>query len=307
MPLIKYTHVNFARKTLELIGAVNTIIKEYSRQGYDMTLRQVYYQLVSRDIIPNKQTEYKRLGGIISDARRAGLIDWHAIVDRTRNLRGNSHWDDPAQIVAACAHSFKLDLWENQPVRIEIWIEKDALAGVFDRVASEEDVAYFSCRGYTSDSEMWSAAQRLAAYQKGGQQPIVLHFGDHDPSGIDMTRDIEDRLRLFGAHTAEVRRLALTMDQIDQYNPPPNPAKDSDARFQGYQERYGNESWELDALNPTVLGDLVREETAKLRVRPLWDARIAEREKGRAELSLLSDRYSEAVDFLNNPDDWTNQ
>lgn len=134
-------------------------------------------------------------------------------------------WDDPADWIRSGARQFAIDKWATQPYRLEVWIEKDALAGVFRRVCSELQVPYFSCRGYTSQSEMWEAAQRLARWEQAGQTPIVFHFGDHDPSGIDMTRDIKDRLDLFGASGAchiDLRRLALNMDQVEQYSPPPN-------------------------------------------------------------------------------------
>jgi len=157
--------------------------------------------------------------------------------------------------VDACARQFRIDKWATQPRRIEVWIEKDALVGVIEGVCTELDVPYFSCRGYTSQSEMWVGAQRLAAHwRKAKQNPLILHFGDHDPSGIDMTRDIQARLQEFSfgtaGHPLELRRLALNMDQVELYGPPPNPAKLTDSRCEAYMEEHGNESWELDALEP---------------------------------------------------------
>lgn len=194
MPKIAYKSINFRGATLDLIATCDQILKDYQAQGYDVTLRQLYYQLVSADLIPNKQKEYDRLGSIINDARLAGLIDWRSIVDRTRSLKGLAHWTSPEEILDAVSAQYRIDKWRDQRHRIEVWIEKDALAGVFQRVCNELDVPFFSCRGYTSQSEMWSAAQRLQSYMDNGQEPVILHFGDHDPSGIDMSRDIFDRL-----------------------------------------------------------------------------------------------------------------
>lgn len=256
MPKIKYQDINLSQKSLDLIKTCNAIIAAYVAQGYTLTLRQLYYQCVSRDIIPNKQTEYKRLGSIINDGRLAGLIDWSALEDRTRNLESVSHWDSPESIIDAVAKQYAIDKWDDQPVRPEVWIEKDALAGVVERICTELDVSYFSCRGYTSQSEMWVAAQRFIRYAKNKQITHVIHLGDHDPSGIDMSRDIEERIRMFmarhgyGSQWFEFTRIALNRDQIDQYNPPPNPAKSTDSRFQGYMDEHGDESWELDALEP---------------------------------------------------------
>jgi hypothetical protein len=232
MPKIKYQDLAILRNPAKLavVKQANAIIAEYQAQGFDLTLRQLYYQFVARDLIPNRLQEYKRLGDIINDARLAGLIDWLAIVDRTRNLKDLAHWNDPPEIVDAVAEQFRIDKWRTQPYRVEVWIEKDALVGVIEGVCQDLDVPFFSCRGYTSQSEMWSAAQRLRKHAKGDQTPVILHFGDHDPSGCDMTRDIQDRLRMFIGKHLEVRRLALNMPQVDEYNPPPNPAKISDSR-----------------------------------------------------------------------------
>lgn len=262
MSKIAYVEKNFKSGSMKLILQANDIIAEYSAQGFSLTLRQLYYQFVARDIIPNKQTEYKRLGSVINDARLAGLIDWDAIEDRTRNLRKVSTWDAPNDILRSAAASFRLDLWENQENYCEVWIEKDALVGVIEPVCNRKRVPFFACRGYSSQSEQWEAGQRLARRINEGKRVTVFHLGDHDPSGLDMTRDNEERLRMFigrhaKAHMFEIERLALNMDQVRTHNPPPNPAKMTDSRFDGYATQYGNKSWELDALEPKVISKLI--------------------------------------------------
>lgn len=302
MPRICYVPKEFRVAALSVVAAANQVIDEYIEQGYRLTLRQLYYQFVARDLIPNTQRDYKRLGGIVNDARLAGLIDWDAIEDRTRNLESLGHWRDPADIVGAAARSFRIDRWAEQLHRVEVWIEKEALAGVFERVCEDLRVPYLSCRGYTSQSEMWGAAQRLIRYHDGGQAPVILHFGDHDPSGIDMTRDIEDRLTTFGCDV-EVRRLALNMDQVEAYTPPPNPAKQTDSRFQSYIRSFGAESWELDALEPQVLADLVRDEVMLL-VEPYpWSRAIDQEQEGRTLLQQTAARFEDVADFLNNSEE----
>lgn len=298
MPRIKYQNIAFKNGTLDLIAKANSIIAEYQQQGFDLTLRQLYYQLVSRDIIPNKVTEYKRLGSIINDARLAGLIDWNAIIDRTRNLRGVSHWTTPDSIIGSAAYSYRIDKWEDQDFRPEVWIEKDALVGVIAGICEELDISYFSCRGYTSQSEMWVAAQRLLKWKKMGQRPLILHLGDHDPSGKDMTRDILDRLELFTGMAIKVDRLALNWDQIEQYNPPPNPAKETDSRFEAYVAEFGNESWELDALEPTVIAALIRQAVEGIRDEDAW-ARAVERETAeRNQLEQAAKNWGKVENFL---------
>jgi hypothetical protein len=283
---------------MAMITHATTIIEDYQAQGFTLTLRQLYYQFVSRDLIPNRQTEYKRLGDIIVEGRMAGLVDWTAIIDRTRNLETLAHWDDVPDIVDAISQQFRVDKWQDQPNRVEVWIEKDALVGVIQDVCEELDVPYFSCRGYTSISEVWSASQRLLRYKrKADQTPIILHFGDHDPSGIDMTRDIRDRLRTFGL-SLELRRLALNRDQIDQYHPPPNPAKTTDSRYAGYIALHGTESWELDALEPQVLAALIRDEITELIDTDKWDAQQERIDAGRAQLAKIADRFDDVIDHL---------
>lgn len=296
MPNIQYKEINFRQSSLNLINLVNQVIQEYQAQGYELTLRQAYYQLVARGYIPNNERSYKNIGNLINDGRLAGLIDWYAITDRTRNLRGNSHWKTPEEVIESAKYSYRLDKWYGQPNYVEVWVEKDALVDVVGQACRPLDVPFFSCRGYTSQSEMWSAAQRFIR-QDYREQRVIIHLGDHDPSGIDMTRDIQERLTMFGADVI-VKRVALTMEQIDFYTPPPNPAKLTDSRCWGYIERFGNESWELDALEPQVITDLITEQVTMYRDDTLYEQICDKERKEKGELQLLCDNYSEAVSFL---------
>lgn len=296
MPKRRYKDIRFHSKSLETIDRVNSIVEEYEAQGFELTLRQVYYQLVARGFIPNNERSYKNLGSLINDGRLAGLIDWYAIVDRTRNLRGNSHWENPESVIDSARYSYMLDRWENQPNYVEVWVEKDALIGIVSQICRELDVPHFSCRGYTSQSEMWSAAQRFIR-QSHKESRTIIHLGDHDPSGIDMTRDIQERLDMFGADVF-VKRVALTIEQIETFNPPPNPTKLTDARASGYIEEYGHECWELDALEPKVITSLIRDEVTALQDPDLL-YEIEHREKeDKSNINLISQRYDEVVDFL---------
>jgi len=276
MTKIAYIDKKFTDATLGVIEEANVIIDEYEADGFKLTLRQLYYQFVARDLLPNTQRSYKRLGDIIRNARYAGLVSWEAIEDRTRYLRENSHWEKPEDILRAARSSFYMDKWEGQDCRVEVWIEKDALVGVIEDVCKDLDVPFFSCRGYVSSSEMWGAAQRLEEYENDGITPIILHLGDHDPSGVDMSRDMQGRLDEFGLEFAEVRRIALSMDQVRELNPPPNPAKLSDSRARGYIRRFGYESWELDALEPRYMENLIRDEVEALRDDEIMEAVLAE-------------------------------
>ena len=328
---IRYQDLNLRPDSLKIVAQANAILAEYARRGITVTLRQLYYQFVARDLIQNKQSEYKRLGSIVNDARLAGLIDWDYLQDRTRNLNSLSHWNSPEEIIQGAANSYQRNLWQGQANYVEIWIEKDALIGVIEGVCGKFDVPYFSCRGYTSQSEMWGAGQRLLAHARDGAHVHIVHLGDHDPSGKDMSRDIEDRLKDFLTHhlirdfmtsrelapagperdrqgeeveTAvlpflpQVDRIALNMNQVKQYNPPPNPAKITDSRAGAYIEQFGAESWELDALDPDVLTDLIRGAIESRLDRALWNKQKERQERERAILTKTSRNWARVAAFV---------
>lgn len=258
MTKICYEVKRFSPKLRVRIQRANDIIEEYQKYGLTLTLRQIFYQFVSRDWLPNTHKAYKSLGECLEKARMAGLVDWEGIEDRTRHLRALSSWNSPQEILNQTEAAYHTDWWKDQDRRVEVWIEKDALVGVIESVCCQYDVPYFSCRGYSSASEMWRASCRLLEYVQQGQKPLILHLGDHDPSGVNMTHDIKWRLDKFLC-PVEVRRIAITIEQVKKYNPPPNPAKMTDPRADRYIKKYGNQSWELDALRPTIIQDLIKE------------------------------------------------
>jgi hypothetical protein len=307
VPKIRYQDKNFQPETLAIIEACDAIVREYQAQGFLLTLRQIYYKFVARDLFPedrrwrwtgtkwvrdpngtkNAEPNYKWLGSIVNDGRLAGLLDWSAIEDRTRELEKLSHFESPSDIVEACAEQFHVDLWIDQKYRPEVWIEKDALVGIIEGICNELDVPFFSCRGYTSQSEMWNAAMRLERYKEESKTPVIFHFGDHDPSGQDMTRDIIDRMQMFMGGT-RLERLALNMNQIEEHNPPPSPAKLTDSRCRAYVAEFGDDSWELDALEPAVIVGLIRTNIRRLMDRRRFNARLALRDRGRSTLSRVA-------------------
>ena len=298
MPRMAYIRKRFGEGSLSIVTKANEIIEEYAAQGFILTLRQLYYQFVARDLMENKQSEYKRLGSIINDARLTGLVDWNAIEDRTRNLESNSHWSGPGEILRSASESYRVDLWNDQDCRPEVWIEKEALVGVIEQVCRDLDVPWFACRGYNSQAEQWRAGMRLRRYASDGQVPVILHLGDHDPSGLDMTVDNRNRLSMFFGSEVEVRRLALNMDQVERYGSPPNPAKITDSRFAGYLHEHGTESWELDALEPSVIANLIRAEVNSMLDRDLWDEKMGEQERARDTLVNLASRWAEVEEYM---------
>ena len=299
---IAFKKHNFHRATLKVIHDANEIVDEYLEQGFILTLRQLYYQCVARDLIPNTQKSYKRLGVIVNNARLTGLLSWDAIEDRTRNITNWRFADSPEEEIKAAMRSYNHDKWKNQPSYVEVWVEKEALAGVVQRICQRVQVPFLSCRGYVSQSEMFEAGyRRLARRVEGGQDVVVLHLGDHDPSGIDMTRDIEDRIRLFACEAEpniDINRIALNMVQIKEHDPPPNPAKETDSRYRTYIDQFGSSSWELDALPPNVLSGLIESHVDDLRDDDQWDADVNLQEWKRDELRMIHENYDQALWFL---------
>lgn len=254
----------FQGDSQKTIDQANGILREYKKQGYTLTLRQLYYQFVSRGLIDNNERSYKRLGKLVTDARMAGIMDWEAIEDRNRAVSSWRINEDIDDILADIHFQFAADFWQDQTYYVEVWVEKDALSNVIERAVMPFRVPYLACKGYLSASEAYRAAKRFESAGNDGKQCLLIHLGDHDPSGLDMTRDNGDRMNLMSFNEVEVRRIALNMDQIDRYNPPPNPAKTTDSRSDDYISQYGETSWELDALEPGVVVELIRREIEPL-------------------------------------------
>jgi len=224
-------------------------------------LRQLYYQLVTRNIITNTERSYKNLGQLVSQGRLAGKIDWSAIEDRLRVLDQVASWLSPSAIMGAVLSGYRLPRWIEQDQAVELWCEKDALAGVLQPITNDLDVGLMVNRGYSSQSAMKDAAGRLIGYNDDGKDIRIFYIGDQDPSGEDMVRDIYDRLKLLTRYefSIDVEKIAITEAQIALYNPPPNPAKMSDSRAARYVARFGTSSYEADALPPNVLAQIVRD------------------------------------------------
>lgn len=287
-----YKRFRFNDDTIDLLDTVNKIIDEYVKQGFRLTVRQLYYQLVARDVVPNTVQSYKRVASIVNDGRLAGVVDWDVIEDRTREFVRRQRWESGAHILEAASSSFHVDMWSNQSLRCFVIIEKEALVGVLEPICNKLDVPVLAARGYPSGTVLreFSQTDILPALNES-QDVVIFHLGDHDPSGMDMTRDLQDRLELFSYQPVELVRIALNMDQINERKPPPNPAKTTDSRFQKYMEEFGTESWELDALPPTYLSDLVEEEIRQ-RIDPdAWDEREAHAADVRQRIRKLATQF----------------
>lgn len=342
MTYITYVERSYQPTARYIIQHARRICEGYAADGFDLTLRQLYYQFVSHDLFPddwtwrqvstskwvrdpngtkNAQPNYDKLGEIVSNARLSGDLSWDFIADRHRKLEENPHWRDARSVLQAAAQGFMVDRWAEQPVYVEAWIEKDSLIQVLETACPDLDVPYIACKGYMSQSMMWQAAQRIRRRIDDGKDAVIVHVGDHDPSGIDMTRDIHERLALFiaqdigemAAKTRQdelweytdvlgdrlsIKRVALNYDQVQAYNPPPNPAKLTDSRAGGYVERFGYKSWEVDALDVRTLAGLVTDAVYDAMDVDLMEETKEEEESQRVVLTNVSTRFKEVRKYF---------
>lgn len=284
----KFKEIRFKPESLDRIELCNRIIADYLGQGLRLTLRQLYYQLVTMNVIPNVERSYKNLSSLVSDARLAGLMDWSAIEDRVRTPKMQSEFENLKELIEAAIHSYRLPRWRGQKIYAELWVEKDALAGVLLPLARKFHVTMMVNRGYSSQSAMYESAMRFRTARKTeGRMPVLFYLGDHDPSGEDMVRDIEERLFMFGVIGLTVEKLALTMPQVKKYKPPPNPTKDSDPRSADYLAEHGASSWEVDALPPETLTKIITSAFKKIIDFPVLSSIIAREEEDKKKLQDL--------------------
>jgi hypothetical protein len=255
-------------KSRTRIAALDALVTEYMAAGRKLTSRHAFYKLVTKNMVENNENTYKSITRLINLAKIAGLLDWAAFEDLQRPVQGDTsdpvHTPYVIDIRSAVQREidtcFMSERWANQPYYVEVGTEKNALMGIIGEAARDGGVAYFATRGYTSGQALYEASKRFRGKINLGRKCVLLYVGDHDSSGEDMVRDIQNRLDIFGVGDVEVKKIALTLEQVRQYDLPPQALKGSDTRSAGYQEKYGiNECWEADALEPDVLVRLVQD------------------------------------------------
>lgn len=290
-----YINTDFKPKTMALIEIMDDITQDYKDQGYVMTVRQLYYQMVARDHIENTIQSYNNLASIVNNARMAGLLDWDSIEDRTRSFIRRTRWKGAQHILDVVAEQYHEDMWANQEHRVFVIVEKEALAGVLQPICERFDMPLLAARGYPSSTVVREfTLEDVKACKRADQLAVILHLGDHDPSGIDMTRDLKERIYTFSqGQKIKFLRIALNMDQVEEVNPPENPAKTTDSRFQSYREEYGESSWELDALSPTYLNNLIEVQVEPFIDRALWGESAERIDAVKQRLQRVSEEWDD--------------
>ena len=271
----------------QTVAAVNNVIGQYRMA---LTLRQIYYRLVAGGLIPNRRTSYNGLSAQLVTARENGDVDEAQIVDRSRSINDNS-FDSPADFLDAVEYTarekFMSRFWATQGKYVEIWVEKDALSQVLSGAIRDFNTVVCPSRGYSSFSYIKDAANRFNRHTADldEAQVVILHFTDHDPSGIDMSRDLQARFSSYSSVDVQVKRIALTSEQVEQFNLLPNPTKLSDSRSPAYEARFGSECWELDAIPPDQLVRIVQEAVEEERTDPdAWDEAVEKEAEVRKDI-----------------------
>jgi len=252
----------WTKHQLDKLIKVQAILKEL--EDYKpLTLRQVYYQLVGKGYIENKVSQYNMLSNLLKWARIDGYIAWVDIEDRVRAFHNGTGWDNRQHFIEeelqAFLTGYRRDLLQSQDKYIEVWIEKDALSSIFTRVAMPYCISTVVCRGFSSVSFLNDFKSRLSYHRD--KQPVMLYFGDFDPSGVEMLEAMKTTLQdELGVTGIDFKRVALLEDDTSTYNLPHNPdaLKKTDSRARKHMEAYGEVAVELDALRPDVLEEKIR-------------------------------------------------
>lgn len=220
-----------------------------------MTLRSLFYRCVSAGFLSNSQQEYKRLGSVMTRLREARQVPFAWIVDHVRATLKPSSWSGLADFGDTVRRAYRKDLWAGMPHHIEVFVEKDAIAGTIQPVTAEYDVALQVCRGYASLSFVGEIAEQWKEIEK----PVYAYYvGDFDPSGFDIERDLKEKLKRYSGREFYWSRLAVRDEDFALHDLIALPVKASDNRARNFRAAHGDACAEVDALPPTELRARVR-------------------------------------------------
>jgi hypothetical protein len=276
-----------AKASLDLIAAMY----KAAEAAQPITGRGVGYKLFARQLIPSmSRANMMRVYRLLRDAREEDTIPWSWIVDETRSLERTPSWDSPADYALSVAQSYRRDFWNQQPHRVEVWSEKGTVRGVLQPVLVEYGVGFRVMHGFASATAVYDVAQ-----DDDGRPLIVLYVGDYDPSGMYMSeQDLPKRLEKYDGEHVELQRISLTQEQTAGLISFPASDKKGDKRYKWFISNYGDQCWELDALDPNILRDIV-EEKIKAEIEPeAWARCVAVNEAEQASLRHVLDRWNGA-------------
>ena len=265
------------KSTIKLVEAMKKIAEE----THPITGRGIGYKLFTLGLIGG-MAEMPKVYRDLVNAREDGLIPWHWVVDESRDPEGVETWENCAEL--ARDFFYRRDFWQTQAKRVEVWTEKGTIRGVIWPVLAEFGVTLQVLHGFNSATCMWNASQQ----GKDKRPLVVLYIGDYDPSGMNMSEhDIPTRLKKYGGHHIEFKRIALTREQTTSLPSFPASDKRGDTRYKWFVQNYGDRCWELDAMDPRVIRDLVETEIKALIDPALWAEQEAQQKRDRRSIAPL--------------------
>jgi hypothetical protein len=273
------------RRTRDESAALLDTAYDILAEGHPMTVRQVYYQLVARQLIPNNRSQYQAVSTLLVDARKNGTVPWEWVEDRNRRPRTVNMWANLDDFILTVRSAYRRDVWQDQSHQVEAWLEKDALSGIFEDALRPYGVTLNVGRGYDGWDSIHNAAERIG----DGDDTTILYFGDFDPSGEDMFRSLVERLAFLECEPTIIK-CALTLEDIRRYNLPADLAKTTDSRHAAHVAKWGDVSVELDALPPAVLRQRLIDEVVSRLDMPALEATRQQQADDRARLSALLDK-----------------
>jgi len=283
-------------------AALKLVDEYYWKGGLPLTVRQIFYRLASSLLIRLDRNSYNTLDRRLVDIRREGVIPWEAISDRSRyTIEHDFHNLTPENAAIEALNKAEnyvgRNPWDDLGIHIEVWLEKDALTNFIKTVTSKYYITLAPHRGYSSWSYIYDGAQRLREASAEGKKCIVISLGDHDASGIDIYEHLQTAIDYFKID-AELKRIALTYEQTQNYNLPSSPLKKADPRAKKYRKLYKDKVWEIDALEPRTLLKILEDEIKTYIRWKMWDAVIEENEEAKRETKRLSEKMKQKIQNL---------
>ena len=274
-----------------ILQASKRILKE---ENGKVTIRHLFYRLVGERLLEKNEREYKKLGTYLMKWRRSGDIPWSAFADNTRWYYGSTGYSSMEAALKNTRDTYRRNLWATQPVFVELWAEKDAIASILLDEAGSFGVQVFPLRGFSSGSALHNAAEHFKAQQADGKDVYVYYFGDHDPSGLEIDKSAVRNLRDDHGVNVNFERVTVTYEDIEKYNLPTRPPKLTDSRTKNFK----GESVEIDAMPMRVLREMVNECITRHIDPGEWDKQRAIEWEERQTFDIMMDIFGKTKEVL---------
>lgn len=244
------------RRSRDEMQTIREGLYQILEQDHPQTIRGLFYQAVTRGLVPKTEAAYKNtVIRLMGDMRKDGIIPYEWVADNTRWMRRPTAYGSAEDALLQAWQYYRLDIWAHLPDYVEVWCEKDALAGVLYEETSEWCVPLMVTRGYPSLSYLHESGEYIEGQAKQGKTTYIYYFGDLDPTGVDISENTQRGLEEYSGDAQVIfQRIAVTHDQVEELNLPTRPTKTTDSRAKTWE----GDSVELDAIPAHILKAMVR-------------------------------------------------